>query len=58
MKCTPTGSPPSVACSGTDIAGWPVTFTIAVNGVQCHLEWGGSYFIAKPGPGANHDDDN
>ena len=32
---TPTGSAPA-RCSGTDIAGWPVTFAIAVNGVHCH----------------------
>ena len=34
--CTPIGSPSSLQWSGTDIAGWPVTLTIAVNGVQCH----------------------
>ena len=36
MNCTPIGRPSSVQWSGTDIAGWPVTLTIAVNGVKCH----------------------
>ena len=34
--CTPIGRPSSLQWSGTDIAGWPVTLMIAVNGVQCH----------------------
>ena len=35
--CTPTGRPSSLQWSGTDVAGWPVTLTIAVKGVHCAL---------------------
>ena len=34
MNCTPIGRPASLQCSGTDIAGCPVTFTSGVNGVN------------------------
>jgi hypothetical protein len=30
----PTGSPPAVQCSGTDIAGWPVTLNTGVYGMN------------------------
>ena len=32
MSCTPTGSPPSLTCSGSEIAGWPAKFQGIVNG--------------------------
>ena len=36
-KCMPTGSPSSVQCSGTDIAGWPVTLNTAVYGMNANV---------------------
>src|SRR5207248_7768310 len=36
ISWTPMGRPSSLQCSGTDAAGCPVMFTIAVNGVQSH----------------------